>query len=85
VTEDEREAAEDYRRQRQEAAARKQGHEPVGQHAYNRRLVLEAARRAGVKGQEIEDVADLYLQILSEMPQGVNRRGVPTPIGELSY
>jgi hypothetical protein len=67
---DDRDAAEDYRRQRQEAAARKRGREPVGQYVYDREVVLEAARRAGATGQEIEAVADLYLKMLSELPGG---------------
>jgi hypothetical protein len=63
-----REAAEDYRRQRQEAAARKRRRAPVDQYVNDRKIVLEAARRAGATGQEIEAVADLYLKMLSELP-----------------
>ncbi|MEH2558567.1 hypothetical protein V1286_006096 [Bradyrhizobium algeriense] len=68
---DDREAAEDYRRQRQNANARKHGDEPVHhQDAYDRQVLLEAARRAGANEQEIDAVADHYLRILSAMPQG---------------
>jgi hypothetical protein len=70
MTGDEQEAAEEYRRQRQNAAARKHGVKPVGREAYDRELVLEVARRAGATGHEIEAVADFYLKILSEQPQG---------------
>jgi hypothetical protein len=72
----ERQAAEDYRRQRQEAEARRQGDGTARRDATlqwirnNRSKVLEIARRSGAADQDLDAVADEYVNRLLELPPG---------------
>jgi hypothetical protein len=72
----ERQAAEDYRRQLQEAEARRQGDGTPRRDATlqwtreNRSKLLEIARRSGAADKDIETVADEYVKTLLESPPG---------------
>jgi hypothetical protein len=71
---DEQAVAEDYRRQRQAAAARKRGKEPVGQEEYvrwlqdNKEKLVAAANLNGRTGPEVEAGIEDYIKTLSELP-----------------
>ena len=72
----ERQAAEDYRRQRQEAEAVRRGDGSPRRDATlqwirdNRTKLLEIARRSGAGDDDLEAAADKYLNTLSELPPG---------------
>ncbi|MFZ5733649.1 MAG: hypothetical protein ACOY4O_13000 [Pseudomonadota bacterium] len=76
MTSDNKAAAEDYRRQRQEAEAKKNGIDPVDPAlheqwvANNRALLEQAARAGGASEAEIPEYIDYYLNALKDIPSG---------------
>ena len=72
------EAAEDYRRQRQEAEAIRQAKGSLGWDATlqwmrdNRPKLLEIAKRSGAADDDLEAVADKYMDTLTERGRGSN-------------
>src|SRR5882672_8439144 len=72
----ERQAAEDYRRQLQEAEARRQGDGTARRDTTlqwiqdNRSKLLEIAKRSGFANQNLEAAAGKYVNTLLELPPG---------------
>ncbi|HEY8594563.1 MAG TPA: hypothetical protein VIL84_04900 [Devosiaceae bacterium] len=74
VSGDPLEAAEDYRRQRQSADARRSGFESLGKEGYfewasmNGERLLEIAQKNGISSQDAQRSVDEYLGLLRESP-----------------